>query len=68
MIVLVIDPDRLTAPVRWEDGAPPAADGAQFPHLYGALDLAAVIAARPLPVDADGAFDVPAELDDADDR
>ncbi len=62
LLLLVIDPARLTAPVRWEDGAPPAPDGAQFPHLYGPLALAAVAAALPLPVDADGAIGVPAGL------
>ena len=62
LLLLVIDPARLTAPVRWEDGAPPAPDGAQFPHLYGPLALAAVDVALPLPVDVDGAIGVPAGL------
>ncbi|MBK9035550.1 MAG: DUF952 domain-containing protein [Myxococcales bacterium] len=59
LILLVIDGDRLSAPVRWEDGAPPTADGAQFPHLYGPLNLDAVIDARPLPVTADGTIGAP---------
>lgn len=62
LVLLVIAPARLTAEVRWEDGAPPAPDGAQFPHLYGALALDAVDAALPLPVASDGAIGVPAGL------
>ncbi len=62
LLLLVIAAARLTAEVRWEDGAPPAPDGAQFPHLYGALALDAVEAALPLPVAADGAIGVPAGL------
>ena len=58
----MIDPARLTAEVRWEDGVPPAPDGARFPHLSGPLALAAVEAALPLPVAADGAIGVPAAL------
>lgn len=62
LLLLVIDPARLTAEVRWEDGVPPAPDGAQFPHLYGPLALVAVDAALPLPVADDGAVGVPAAL------
>jgi uncharacterized protein (DUF952 family) len=49
LVLLVIDPSRLTHEVRFE-----AADGDRFPHLYGPLDLAAVIEARPLALGADG--------------
>ena len=62
LVLLVIAPARLIAEVRWEDGVPPAADGAQFPHLYGALAVAAVDAALPLPVAVDGAIGVPVGL------
>lgn len=62
LLLLVIDPMRLTAEVRWEDGVPPAADGAQFPHLYGALEVAAVVAAVPLPVATDGTISQPPKL------
>ena len=37
LVLLEIDGDRLAAPVRFEDG---------FPHLYGVLELAAVVAVR----------------------
>lgn len=62
LLLLVIAAARLTAPVRWEAGVPPAADGAQFPHLYGPLALAAVDRALPLPVGADGAIGAPPGL------
>ena len=49
MVLLVIDPDRLTVPLVPE--CPPGAtgEGAQkFPHLYGPLDPAAVVEVLPL--------------------
>jgi uncharacterized protein (DUF952 family) len=39
LTLLEIDPQRLNAEVRWEGG---------FPHLYGPLDVAAVVSARRL--------------------
>jgi uncharacterized protein (DUF952 family) len=46
VVVLSIDDAALTAPVREE----PAGDtgGECFPHVYGAIPLSAVVAARPL--------------------
>ncbi len=43
LVLLVIDETRLTAPVRYE-----RADGDDFPHLCGPLDLGAVIEVREL--------------------
>jgi uncharacterized protein (DUF952 family) len=43
LVLLAIDESQLSAEVRYE-----LADGEQFPHLHGALDLAAVITVRPL--------------------
>nr|WP_202418220.1 DUF952 domain-containing protein [Streptomyces sp. YIM 132580] len=45
LVVLVVDPARLTAPVRYEAMKP---GGEEFPHLYGPLPVAAVVEVRPL--------------------
>jgi uncharacterized protein (DUF952 family) len=43
LVLLRIDPTRLTAPVRWEPGVATDPDAMLFPHLYGALPVEAVI-------------------------
>ncbi len=55
MAVLTVDPDRLTAKVRWE---PPtqASEDQLFPHVYGAIDKAAVISVRHAQRDSDGRY------------
>ena len=50
-ILLWIDPARLRAELRWE-----AVDADVFPHLYGALNLDAVVAVSELLPDPDGVF------------
>jgi uncharacterized protein (DUF952 family)/ribosomal protein S18 acetylase RimI-like enzyme len=47
MVLLVIDPARLTDPVRLEPGDPDAPNGMRFPHLYGPLPVTAVVAVVP---------------------
>ena len=47
LLLLRIDPARLTAPLRWE--AVETATAETFPHLYGALDVEAVIESAPVP-------------------
>jgi uncharacterized protein (DUF952 family)/GNAT superfamily N-acetyltransferase len=47
LVLLVVDPSRLTDPVRWEPGRPEDPAGMVFPHLYGPLPTTAVIAAVP---------------------
>ncbi|MGW0910256.1 DUF952 domain-containing protein [Streptomyces sp. NPDC002784] len=44
LVVLVVDPDRLGAPVRYEAAEP---GGEEFPHVYGPLPVAAVVGVEP---------------------
>ena len=44
LLVLRIDPSRLTAEVRWEDSH---ADGELFPHIHGPVDRQAILAVDP---------------------
>jgi len=50
IVLVAADADSLGAALRWE----PSRGGALFPHLYGALPLASVLWAKPLPLGADG--------------
>ena len=44
LVVLVVDPDRLTAPVRFEAMEP---GGEEFPHVYGPIPVDAVVDVEP---------------------
>jgi uncharacterized protein (DUF952 family) len=51
LLLLEVDVAALTAPLKWER----ATDvGAEFPHIYGPLNLDAVIGIRALPEGPDG--------------
>jgi uncharacterized protein (DUF952 family) len=56
LVLLVIDPDRVRAPIRYEQ-VPGAED--PFPHIYGPLNPDAVLAARPFSPAQDGSFTFP---------
>jgi uncharacterized protein (DUF952 family) len=56
LVLLRIDPTRLSSPVRWEPGVPGDPDAMVFPHLYGALPVSAVINVTSYRPDADGRF------------
>lgn len=56
LVLLEIDADRLAEPVRVEE-AP--GTGQEFPHVYGALPVAAVVRVLPFERDANGAFVLP---------
>jgi len=47
VVVLVVDPVRLPDPVRLEPGVPGDPASMRFPHLYGPLPTAAVVAVLP---------------------
>ncbi|HTT48263.1 MAG TPA: DUF952 domain-containing protein [Pseudolabrys sp.] len=50
LLLLHVDAARLGERLKWE----PSRGGALFPHLYGELELAAIIRVDPLPLSADG--------------
>lgn len=56
LVVLRIDPDKLTAPVRWEPGVPTDPESMLFPHLYGALPAEAVTSVTSYEPGPDGTF------------
>jgi glutathione S-transferase len=56
LLLLVIDPGRLTAPLQYDDV--PGSDE-PFPHIYGPLNPGAVIAAVPLEAGPDGTYTFP---------
>ena len=53
LTLVAVEADSLGPALRWE----PSRGGALFPHLYGALPLAAVVWARPLSLKPDGRHD-----------
>jgi len=61
LVLLVIDEQRLGAELRFEEGVPPSGD-LRFPHLYGPLELDAVVDVIDFPCAANGSFVLPEEL------
>jgi len=61
LVVLVMDADRVGAPVRWERSVqPPGVDeSAVFPHVYGPIMLDAVVASADLEKNELGRFVMP---------
>ena len=50
LVLIAVDADALGAALKWE----PSRGGALFPHLYGAMPLAAIRWAKSLPDESDG--------------
>ena len=57
-LLLTVDATQLGDALKWEM----AANGQEFPHLYGALPESAVIAVTPLDLGGDGYHVFPADL------
>ncbi len=57
LLLLVLDPERIQPEIRYEQ-VPGWAD--PFPHIYGPLNLSAVLRAVPLEQNAAGQFSFPA--------
>jgi uncharacterized protein (DUF952 family) len=63
-LLLVIDPSLLTSELRWEPpsgGTPPGVpEGELFPHIFGPINLDAVVKVYALESNPDGSYKLPA--------
>ena len=64
LILLEIEPSLLSAELKWEpptgDSPPPGvAVGDMFPHVYGPINVDAVVRTLDLTIKPDGTFDLP---------
>lgn len=57
LVLLCLATDLLTAPVAYEESEP----GQWYPHVYGPIRSAAVLAAVDLPLGSDGEYSLPEE-------
>lgn len=62
LFLLCIDPSRVAAPIREDAVTFPGGQVEFFPHIYGPLNIAAVVHVFDLPPAADGTFELPAGL------
>lgn len=67
LVWLEVDPARLTSVLKWErpsDGVVPPGvrEGEAFPHVYGPINLRAVLQVVDFETDANGEFLLPAAL------
>ena len=59
LVLLCVETDRVKAEIRYEN----LEGGANlFPHVYGALEIASVVAVYEFPPRDDGSFELPAAL------
>ena len=58
LVLLVIDPARVVPSIRYED----AGNGKLYPHIYGPLNVNAVVGVEVFKPSADGTFELPARL------
>ena len=59
LLLLCVDPTRLSAELRFEDCYE---SGMEFPHIYGAIELAAVVDVLAFSPGASGLFELPTAL------
>lgn len=64
LILLCIMPEKLQADLKYEDptGKQSANNFGLFPHIYGTINLEAVLMTVPFPCDGEGKFKLPGEL------
>ena len=65
LLLLMIEPTLLSSTLKWEaptGGTPPPGipEGDQFPHVYGPINLDAVVSTVDLKSKPDGTFELPA--------
>jgi uncharacterized protein (DUF952 family) len=70
ILLLEIDPARLSSELRWEPpsgGAPPPGvpEGESFPHVYGPINLGAVVNVYDLESNPDGSYRLPSLINPA---
>ncbi|OYP37983.1 DUF952 domain-containing protein [Rhodopirellula sp. MGV] len=58
LLLVSVDTQALGKTLRWE----PSRDGELFPHVYGEIPMAAVVAVHPLTVDEAGNHELPQEF------
>src|SRR5512136_2799106 len=61
LVILLIDPARLIPELRWEPGADLETE--LFPHIYGPINLDAVVDILDFEPDAAGKFNLPKSLE-----
>lgn len=64
LLLLQIDPSLLSSELKWESpsgGTPPPGvpEGDLFPHIYGPINLDAIVKVLDLTSDPDGAYNLP---------
>ena len=63
LLLLMIDPEHLTSDLRWEPPSGGALPGVpeddMFPHVYGPINLDAIVRVFDLETDPDGKYDLP---------
>jgi uncharacterized protein (DUF952 family) len=59
LVLLCMDPALISAPIVYEDCYE---SGHEFPHVYGPINLEAVIQVVEFPPNADGSFSLPAGI------
>lgn len=59
LVILEIDENKLSHDVKYEDLWN---EGQLYPHIYGPLNIDAVVKTVPFPPEADGTFKLPKEL------
>jgi uncharacterized protein (DUF952 family) len=67
LVLLVVDPARLASDLKWEPptggGPPPGLPaGDMFPHVYGPINLDAVVQVLDFEADSNGRFSLPPAL------